>query len=234
MNELTPKFKTNLDTDFLKLVAIISMTIDHVGSALFSNQIEFRILGRLAFPIFCYCLSVGLAYTKDIKKYLLRIAVVGLISQPFYVLAFYDVENFYANLDSLNIFFSLFINLLGAWAVKEKRWWLLSAVVVSHYFIDFDYGYLGLFLVLIFFLCRNRPTLGAILFLLCYMHNFLDLPNNRMKLAIGDYDLDISVFALLSAPLIFFKTGSGIKIPSFIFYIYYPLHLMVFFFFSLL
>ena len=75
-----PKLMTNLDTDFLKLIAIISMTIDHVGGVFFPEYPVFRYIGRLAFPIFAYCLTVGLLYTHDIKKYLARLALFAVIS----------------------------------------------------------------------------------------------------------------------------------------------------------
>lgn len=52
------RLKTNLDTNLLKLIAIISMLIDHVGGAFFHEIPAFRWAGRLAFPIFCYCMTV--------------------------------------------------------------------------------------------------------------------------------------------------------------------------------
>ena len=85
--EQGPRMETNLDTDVLKLVAIIAMLIDHVGGAFFPEVGVFRWIGRLAFPIFCYCMTVGLLYTRDVKRYLGRLAVFAVISQPFYVLA---------------------------------------------------------------------------------------------------------------------------------------------------
>lgn len=84
-----PKLKTNLDTDFLKLIAVVSMLIDHIGSAFFPQYPVFRWIGRLAFPIFAYCLTVGLLYTRNIKRYLVRLGVFALISQPFYIFAFH-------------------------------------------------------------------------------------------------------------------------------------------------
>ena len=71
--QAAPKLQTNLDTNFLKVIAILSMTVDHVGSAFFPQYPVFRWIGRMAFPIFCYCLTVGLLYTRDIKKYFLRL-----------------------------------------------------------------------------------------------------------------------------------------------------------------
>ena len=62
-----PRLKTNLDTDLLKLIAIAAMLIDHIGGAFFPEVGVFRWIGRLAFPIFCYCLTVGLLYTHDLS-----------------------------------------------------------------------------------------------------------------------------------------------------------------------
>lgn len=79
----TPKLRTNLDTNFLKLFAILTMVVDHVGTVFFPQHPEFRWVGRLAFPIFCYCLTVGLMYTRDIRRYLGRLALFAVVSQPF-------------------------------------------------------------------------------------------------------------------------------------------------------
>lgn len=84
-----PKLKTNLDTDLLRLIAILSMAVDHVGSVFFPEYPVFRWIGRLAFPIFAYCLTVGLLYTHDIKKYLVLLGIFALVSQPFYIFAFH-------------------------------------------------------------------------------------------------------------------------------------------------
>ena len=88
----TPKLRTNLDTNFLKLFAILTMVVDHVGTVFFPQHPEFRWVGRLAFPIFCYCLTVGLMYTRDIRRYLGRLALFAVVSQPFFVLAVLTVK----------------------------------------------------------------------------------------------------------------------------------------------
>ena len=74
------KLQTNLDTNFLKLIAVISMVIDHIGGAFFPDMAVFRVAGRLAFPIFCYCMTVGLLYTRDIGRHLLRLGVCAGIA----------------------------------------------------------------------------------------------------------------------------------------------------------
>ena len=101
------KLRTNLDTDFLKLVAILAMLLDHVGSVFFPQYAVFRWIGRLAFPLFCYCMTVGLLYTRSIKRYLIRLGIFALVSQPFWIVAF-NPGDFLGNLTNWNIFFTLF------------------------------------------------------------------------------------------------------------------------------
>ena len=82
-----PRLKTNLNTDLLKLIAITAMLIDHIGGAFFPDVGFFRWIGRLAFPHLLLLFDGGLALYPDVRKYLLRLGVFALVSQPFYVLA---------------------------------------------------------------------------------------------------------------------------------------------------
>lgn len=223
MNER--KLQTNLDTNFLKLIAILSMTIDHVGGAFFPQYPVFRWIGRLAFPIFCYCMTVGLLYTRDIKKYLTRLAVFAFVSQPLYVLAF-NPNNFWEEFTSMNIFFTLFTSLLGLWSFREKKWWLFAAVVLALMCINFDYATTGLMLMLIFYLCRNKPWLGAALFVLSYLPALNCYPDDPLALVIGGHAIGFEVFSILAAPLIFLNTNTKLKVSKWFFYAFYPAHLL--------
>ena len=119
MEQTLPKLKTNLDTNLPKLVAVVCMLLDHFGGTFFeqvpafrwAGRLAFPWIGRLAFPLFCYCMTVGMLYTHDIKRYLGRLGLFALISQPFWILAF-NAEDFWGNLLNLNIFFTLFMSLL--------------------------------------------------------------------------------------------------------------------------
>jgi hypothetical protein len=51
--------RLNTDTGFLKLIAILTMAIDHTGAAILPQVPILRVIGRIAFPIFCYSLAVG-------------------------------------------------------------------------------------------------------------------------------------------------------------------------------
>ena len=220
------RLKTNLDTDLLKLIAIVSMLIDHIGGAFFPEVGIFRWIGRLAFPIFCYCLTVGLLYTRDVKKYLLRLGAFALVSQPFYILAFHPVGEFAANLTNWNIFFTLFLSLLGMYGLKERKWWLFALALFTVSWWNFDYSGTGIQLMLIFYLCRNRPRLGAALYLLSYLPALMNgWPEDPLCLTVGGLCIDWSIFAVFAAPLIFCATHSRIKINRWFFYAFYPAHL---------
>lgn len=228
MTTTQPLVKTNLDTNFLKLIAIISMVFDHVGSVFFPEYRAFRWIGRLAFPIFCYCMTIGLMYTHDVKKYLLRLAIFALVSQPFYVLA-KNQNNIMENLTNWNIFFTLFISLLAMWGFRARKWWLFVAGVLVIGLFNFDYSLMGIELMLIFYLCRQKPLLGAGLYVLLYtpavfFGSGLDDPN---ALILGGQAFGFELFALLAMPLIFLNTKVKPRIPKWFFYGFYPAHLAV-------
>ena len=228
------KLKTNLDTNLLKLIACISMLIDHVGKVFFPQYIVFRWIGRLSFPIFCYCLTVGLLYTHNIYKYLLRLGIVAIISQPFYILAFHP-NDFFNNILNLNIYFTLFISLLAVWGFKEKKWFVFIIAIIITALVNFDYSLNGIILMLIFYLCRNKPKLGVVLFILNYIPILFNTSiTDSYALVIGNYAIGFECFSLFAIPFIFLKTSTNFKISKWIFYVFYPLHLFVIYVFRMI
>ena len=222
------KLKTNLDTNFIKIVAIISMTFDHVGNVFFPEYPVFRWIGRIAFPLFCYCLTVGMLYTHDIKKYVLRLSAFALISQPFWILAF-NSDDIIGNIFNLNIFFTLVVSLLATWGFKEKKWWLFIIGLVLLNVVNFDYAMTGLILMMIFYLCRNKPWLEALIYTLTYLPAINGYMEDSLALKIGTHAIGFEIFALLALPFIYFHTNTKLKISKWFFYIYYPAHLFVIF-----
>ncbi len=77
----------NTATGWLKVIALLFMFIDHSGKVLFGDVEEMRVLGRIAFPLYLWCMVVGFQRTRSVPRYLLRILVVGLVSQPLYLFA---------------------------------------------------------------------------------------------------------------------------------------------------
>ncbi|SEL89937.1 MULTISPECIES: TraX family protein [unclassified Butyrivibrio] len=97
--EALPRF----DASTLKIVAVITMLIDHIGAGIllylikggfypfggdFDHNAEIyywiRHVGRQAFPIYCFMLTQGLAHTRSVPKYLRNLAIFGIISEPFF------------------------------------------------------------------------------------------------------------------------------------------------------
>lgn len=218
-----PRLKTNLDTNFLKLIAILSMFIDHIGGAFFPEVGWFRWVGRLAFPIFCYCMTVGLLYTRDIKKYLFRLGLFAVISQPFYILAFHP-HDFFAQFTNWNIFCTLFLSLLAMYGLKERKWWLFALAFFAVCWWNFDYSGTGVMLMLVFYLCRNHPALGAVLYLLV-MWPFHVHAGDPLNFVFGGLTLGWTFFVVFAMPFIFLRTNVHPKIPKWFFYAFYPAHL---------
>ena len=99
--------KFGISGSVLKLIAVISMLIDHTAGHFlahyaFANKVLMEIMGhkitlmvilrkfigRLAFPLYAYCIAAGCVYTHDIGRYFSRVVVLALISQPIYVAPF--------------------------------------------------------------------------------------------------------------------------------------------------
>ena len=219
-----PRLRTNLDTNFLKLIAIFAMLIDHIGGAFFPEAAWFRWVGRIAFPIFCDCMTVGLLYTRDIKKYLFRLGLFAVISQPFYVLAFHP-HDFVAQFTNWNIFCTLFLSLLAMYGLKERKWWLFLAAFFVVSWWNFDYSGMGIQYMLIFYLCRNHPAVGAALYCAQFITCLGVMPGDPLSLAVGGLCIDWSFFAVFAAPLLFLPTCLDLKIPKWVFYAFYPAHL---------
>ena len=76
-----------LNGNVLKIIAVISMTIDHMGLMLFHDDIIMRCIGRLAFPIFGFMIAEGCFYTKNKLRYFLRVFILGVLCQIVYYVA---------------------------------------------------------------------------------------------------------------------------------------------------
>ena len=107
---------------WLKLIAVISMLIDHT-SAVILEQIPgleapaffMRIIGRAAFPIYCFLLVEGFYHTRSRAKYAGRLFLFALISEVPFDLAF---SRRMWDFSSNNVFFTLLFGLLVIWGVE--------------------------------------------------------------------------------------------------------------------
>ena len=136
----------------LKIIAMISMTIDHIGLVLLDDYRPFRIIGRLAFPIFAYLLAEGCFYTRHKKRHFFEVFIAAIICQIGYFVAMGDM---YFN---VLLTFSLSVPLVYLLlAVKSKRvpsYFFLASVILTVVLcvllefvgVYFDYGCAGVLL----------------------------------------------------------------------------------------
>ena len=226
-------FFSNLFTgNMLKLIALVSMTVDHIGFYFFPENMIFRYVGRVAFPLFAYFIAEGCKYTKNRKKHLVTMTIVGVICQVVYTLA---TGSLYMN---IFITFVLSVSLIYLFdnakksSSKVKMLLALAFLVVVVFVCEFlpgiiastgfniDYGIIGVMLpVLIYNMKTKRGklivTAGALL--------LLTLTNGLWH-----------IFNLCSLPLLYFYNGKKGKAKlKYLFYIYYPLHLVIIFLINL-
>ncbi len=233
--------KTSRDTGLLKIIAFVTMAIDHIGYVFFPQHMWLRIVGRIAFPIFAYCLATGCVYTKNAKKYALRLLVFSLASQPFYSLAFYPYDtaqlfdsinygtlgaaaaNIGANLH-LNVGFTMLLALGAIEALKSRKWLAFGAIAVASLWEGFEYSAYGVILmVLMYFLCQRDAEVFGIVIGLYLAASFLDTPNYSLL----GISLNAQGFAVLALPFMLMNTKSGVKIPRWLGYGFYPLHIFI-------
>ena len=213
-----PAIALNTDTGLLKLVALALMVVDHVGAHLMGNDVVMRTIGRLAFPIFAWCVVVGSEYTHDMKAYMKRMALFYFVTQPCYVLSFGRAWSQH------NIYLTLLLGLIAIWAIKDKEYWALPMVLLAAYYIKPNYGMDGVYVIILLYLVRRSRLLAALLMTaFCFYWG----RNSQTILTIGDWQLHMQTVAALSLPLIILPTHTGIRLNKYVFYAFYPAHMLV-------
>ena len=237
-----PRTGGNENTGLIKLIAIACMIVDHVGVAFYPRVYELRLIGRIAFPLFAWCLCVGAVYTRNIWKYALRLLIVGTLAQPIYSWA---MNHQWSNLD---IFFELLIGLLAIAGIqknwKGSRYWgpVLALIAGLALPLKNSYGWQGILFILLLYACRyRRSAIAAIMIAFClyWGQGTLRLttlfgwiiPNEVSFLPNASGLLNdlsrIQFWAILAMPLMVIPMGKRLRLPKWIPYAAYPLHLLV-------
>lgn len=197
--------------DILKWIALLTMTIDHIGLVLFPKFLFLRIIGRIAFPIFAYQLAVGFRKTSNRTRYALRLAAFSFVSQPVYSLIHRHGLNIGFTL--LAAFFMLFL-----WEIKNPVGKLLAIVWIAAIFFfgqPLEYGFYGIALIFCFYIFDGKPKeTGISIVLLNLFYGF-------------DTRAWIQLYSLFTIPLIYKEWKQSMSFPKWLFYVYYPLHLLV-------
>lgn len=227
----------NTATTWLKIIALVFMFIDHAGKMCFPAVPEMRILGRIAFPIYAWCMIVGFHYTRSVPKYLLRILITGLVSQPLYMIALNHTWR------QPNIFLTLFLGLCALWGIREKKYlsqiWAPVAAMALAIFLGADYGWRGVLLfIMLYAVQESRPGIAAVMvaYFLFWGSSYsitkslFGIPINMDALPTVlsqplSAFLRMETYALLALPLILIPFKKDLKFPRWIGYALYPAHL---------
>ncbi len=247
----TPVIAGNTSTGLLKILALVCMFCDHAGKMCFPAMEELRIIGRIAFPLYCWCMVVGACHTRSMPRYLLRLALVGLISQPLYMVALHHP------VAVPNIFLTLLLGLAGVWGIRERRWlsqlWAPVLALFAAQLLncgEASYGWKGVLLIFLLWGVKDsKRGIAAVMAAFCLFWgsgsasvtsifglSFLPLMRSSVGTVIAPW-LKLQALALLALPLMIWPDEirlphrtlntrmPSIPMPRWLGYAIYPLHL---------
>ena len=219
--------RLGLSSNGLKLLAMLCMTVDHLGLILLPQYIFLRMIGRLAFPIYAWMIAEGCRYTRNMGRYLGLMLGMGVLYQV--------VCTGIVGLWTMNILLTFSMSIGLCWLLQKweqtGKWFylpLLLAALGSVFFLtdivpllfrgkefSIDYGLLGVLLPVALYLSRGKVQKllvgGVILCCLAYWSGW-----------------DVQWMSLLALPLLALYNGTRGKWKlKWLFYIYYPAHLCV-------
>lgn len=215
------RMKKVLSGTTLKYIAMVTMLIDHTAVALLPMNhpayMPLRIIGRIAFPVYCFLLTEGFRHTGNVWKYASRLAAFAIVSEiPFDMV----VLGSFWDMGQQNVFFTLFFGLLAMiyydrYTREGKPLFTVLALLlpmIGAYALATDYGPDGVMLILIFYLFRDKPVLSFGLSAL-------------LLVAMGP----VEAFAVFALVLIFLYNGQkgSTRLNRYVFYGFYPVHLLI-------
>ena len=224
----------------LKILALITMTIDHIGVVLLPQYLVLRIIGRLTYPIFAYMIAEGCFYTHDKKRYLGGIFALGVLCQLGFFLAMGSLEQSILTSFVLAIITIYALQLadgrrdaVGVLAVVgalvlDAFVALALPVLLSGTDFSIDYGFWGILLPVFCYLprifCKKALDRKRLWLMLACATFGMVLVCVQMNAWLGG----IQWFSLLAiVPLACYNGKRGARHLKYLFYIYYPAHLVV-------
>lgn len=242
-----------LTSGHLQFIALVTMTVDHVGALLLPQQDFLRIIGRLAFPLYCLMIAEGFSHTADRKKYFARLMAFAIVSVvPFGIFEFLMTEapllwSVFAELflEELlgNVIFELALGFGVLWVLSKGKlgWLAVPAGMILSEMLDLMYGWYGIAMIVCFYVFRDRRDLQAVsaavltvafsyaTVLLAFIRYYTELSLGRLLLRaavrITGYVQTAAVFA--AAPILLYNGERGRRMPRYLGYAYYPGHLLV-------
>lgn len=228
-----------LSGNALKIIAAISMLIDHAGLMFFPDSDILRIIGRLAFPIFAFMIAEGCRHTRNRLRYFLSVLLMGLAySAVYYVYSrkiYFCILITFALAIMLTFALAEFKNALFSSEASLLRKLLsfaafaaaLAVVFTLNAFFRIDYGIMGCLTPMLVSIVHSPKENAPKVF------SVIDtLPFQLCGLTVGILGLffiygGLRIYALLALPLLLLYSGKRGKLKmKYFFYVFYPAHLL--------
>jgi len=237
----------HLDAFKLKWIAIIGMVLNHIVIAWWEIipvglAVPMYAAGGLTFPIMAYFVVEGYRHTSDLKKYILRLFIFGVISIPFHILTF--------GYFGLNIMFTIIMGIVSVLLYDKIKirplFWIVFLVIalLTTVPIFFDWAIIGVLVILLTHIIRNEntrrvvPAIVARVFMFAFslfgvwtandpygQVELVGMPGYDSALMLVSTVFIIGCFA--AAFLLKRFNGERGKRMKWLFYSFYPLHLAV-------
>lgn len=223
-----------LNSNMLKIIACITMVVDHVGFLIFPNLQILRIIGRISFPLFAFMIAIGTYYTKNRLKHILLISTLGILMQivlylfvgmtdfsifitfSISIILIYLIDYIHKNINEKNILKTIISSLCLIGLIIYLFWFTTR---FDYFFMN--YGIYGILSPVVIYIIRKYISKIYIYISIIAFAVMIIIYTNYLNNPLGYY-------AFLSLPFILFYNGKRGKLNlKYFFYLFYPLHFVI-------
>lgn len=239
----TKKFRFELTSFALHIMAMVFMIFDHLwGVFATDGYLWMTCIGRLTYPIFAFMIVEGYFHTKNLKKYVLRLLIFALISEiPFNLVM---SSSWIAPLHQ-NVLWTFLIGILLIFLnekANKKALWVRILVLIGTAllgcllgiitFVDYNHG--GVLIILMFYVFRERKWWALLGQIVCLYFISVEVISGQfipIELFGKTFELVVQSFCVLALIPIWLyqgKQGPYNKAIRYLYYGFYPAHLLLF------
>jgi len=219
----------------LKILALITMTIDHIGAFVFKDIIILRVIGRIAFPIFTFLYVESYIHTSNRKNLMIRTTIAAVLGQ---VLLSLSGSNL------VGIFFLFSLGWIAFELIDKGLVWAVPLIMLTAEYFKVDYGWYGIATLVLFYLLRGKRKQQCVSFVLLtalflispfFDPSYWPYITTIMQRFFSEYWVFfIEGFAVLALIPIYFYNGqmgkrfeskSARTFEKYFYYVYYPVHI---------